>query len=232
MSYAKVVRLALALVLVGVLIVPFGIARNSSGVSLGINQPIRTFIDGVDYSNLTSTYRADGSYQTQVAGNYYIGPTSETPAIKEGGDPNNPIMFAHGDMTSSGNVFQETALWTQATFQNRDLTEAAAASQPALIKIQSITTRPADTLSQYTYLCNPTGTAVDLSRYAFEKDVPGSFGGPRVSLTGTLGAGQKIFGDFLAGREPRTEGRTSSSTGSSSTPRAAAASSGSPGTRS
>jgi len=213
MRYSKVVRLGLALVVAGALIIPllsaarapplipyeaFGIARNSSGASLGINQPIRTFIDGVDYSNLTSTYRADGSYQTQIVGNYYIGPTSETPALKEGGDPLDPIMFSHGDMTASGVVFQETAVWNQATFQNRDLTEALAASQPALIKIQTITTRPADTLSQYAYLCNPTASPVDLARYYFERDIPGNFLGPRVSLTGTLGAGQKIFGDFLS----------------------------------
>jgi hypothetical protein len=211
MSYSKVVRLALALVVAGAMIVPlipsgrapplvpyeaWGLARNSAGASIGLNQPIRTFIDGVDYSNLTATYRADGSYQVQVAGNWYIGAASETPALKEGGDPNDPIMFSHADMTSSGTVFQEIASWTTAGFQNLDLTEGIAASQPALIKIQTVTTRPADSLSQYAYICNPTAGPVDLSRYYFEKDVAGSFAGPRVTLSGTVGAGQKIFGDF------------------------------------
>ena len=213
MDSSKVVRLALALVIAGVLIVPlvpsarapplvpfeaWGLAKTSAGASIGINQPIRTFIDGVDYSNLTSTFRADGSYQLQVAGNWYIGPTSETPALKEGGDPNDPIMFAHGDMTATGTVFQEIAPWVSAGFLNRDLTEGVAAAQPALIKIQTVTTRPADLLSQYAYICNPTAAPVDLSMYYFEKDVPGGFAGPQVRLTGIVGAGQKVFGDMLS----------------------------------
>src|SRR5206468_9539215 len=85
-----------------------------------------------------------------------------------------------------------------ATFQNLNLVEAVGSKQPALIKIQSITTQPTDGLSQYAYICNPTATAVDLSNYVFETDIPGSFAGTRVSLSGTLLAGQKIFGDFLS----------------------------------
>ena len=211
MSYSKVVRLAVAFFVAGVLLLPllptgrapplvpyeaWGLARNSSSSSIGLNQPIRTFIDGVDYSNFTSTYRADGSYQVQIAGNWYIGATSETPTLKEGGDPNDPVMFVHADMTTTGTVFQETAAWVTGGFQNLDLTEGLAGSQPALIKIQTVTTRPADTLSQYAYICNPTASVVDLSNYYFEKDVAGSFGGPRVALSGIVGAGQKIFGDF------------------------------------
>src|SRR2546426_789285 len=211
MSYSKVARLAVALFVAGVLLLPllptgrapplvpyeaWGLARNSSSSSIGLNQPIRTFIDGVDYSNFTSTYRADGSYQVQIAGNWYIGATSETPTLKEGGDPNDPVMFVHADMTTTGTVFQETAAWVTGGFQNLDLTEGLAGSQPALLKIQTVTTRPADTLSQYAYICNPTASVVDLSNYYFEKDVAGSFGGPRVALSGIVGAGQKIFGDF------------------------------------
>src|SRR6266540_5420794 len=135
MSSSGVMRLALATAVAAVLLVPllptarapplipyetWGVAKNSAGVSLGINQPIRTFIDGVDYSNLTSTYKADGSYQTQIAGNWYIGPSSETTMLKEGGDPNDPVMFSHGDLTTSGTVFQETAAWVTAGFQNLD----------------------------------------------------------------------------------------------------------------
>ncbi|TLZ71360.1 MAG: hypothetical protein E6K10_05330 [Methanobacteriota archaeon] len=211
MSSSGVMRLALAIAVAGILLatllpaarapplVPYeawGLAKNSAGASLGVNQPIRTFIDGVDYSNLTSTYRADGSYQTQIAGNWYIGPSSETPMLKEGGDPNDPVMFAHADMTTTGIVFQETAAWVTAGFQNLDLTEGVSANQPALLKIQTVTTRPADTLSQYAYICNPTAAPVDLSKYYFQKDVPGSFAGPQVALAGTVGANQKIFGDM------------------------------------
>src|SRR5437867_9408990 len=133
MSSSGVMRLALAIAVAGILLatllpaarapplVPYeawGLAKNSAGASLGVNQPIRTFIDGVDYSNLTSTYRADGSYQTQIAGNFYIGSTSETPAVKEGGDPSDPVMFTHNDMTTSGLVFRNASTWTTASFQN------------------------------------------------------------------------------------------------------------------
>src|SRR2546422_10945382 len=121
MSFSKVVRLALAIAVASILLIPFlqsarapplvpyeawGVALNASSTSIGINQPIRTFIDGVDYSNLTSTYRADGSYQTQIAGNFYIGSTSETPAGKEGGDPAAPVRFSPSDRTASGPVFR------------------------------------------------------------------------------------------------------------------------------
>ena len=178
MSFSKVVRLAVAIVVASVLVIPllqgvkapplvpyetWGVAQDTGGASLGVNQPIRTFIDGVDYSNLTGTYRADGSYQTQILGNWYIGATSETPTIKEGGDPGDPVMFAHGDMTTSGLVFRQKAGWSTATFQNVDLKEAIGTKQPALIKIYSITTRPTDLLSQYAYVCNPTASPVDLS---------------------------------------------------------------------
>src|SRR3989449_5046471 len=156
MSYSKVVRLAVALFVAGVLLLPllptgrapplvpyeaWGLARNSAGSSVGLNQPIRTFIDGVDYSNFTSTYRADGSYQVQIAGNWYIGPTSETSYLKEGGNPNDAVMFAHADMTTTGTVFPETAVWTTAGFQNLDLTEGVAGRPPALIQTQSHSTR-------------------------------------------------------------------------------------------
>src|SRR2546422_5067828 len=212
MSFSKVVRLALAIAVASILLIPFlqsarapplvpyeawGVALNASSTSIGINQPIRTFIDGVDYSNLTSTYRADGSYQTQIAGNWYIGANSETPMLKEGGDPNDPIMFAHGDMTATGIVFQEIAPWATASFLNRDLAEGAAGAQPALIKIQTVTTRSSDGLSQYAYICNPTAAPVDLAAYYFEKDLRGGFAGPQVRLSGIVGSGQKIFGDML-----------------------------------
>src|SRR5207247_1328510 len=45
-------------------------------------------------------------------------------------------------------------------------------------------------------ICNPTAAPVDLSKYYFQKDVPGSFAGPQVALAGTVGANQKIFGDM------------------------------------
>src|SRR5438445_2975500 len=211
MSYSKVVRLAVAFFVASVLLLPllptgrapplvpyeaWGLAKNSAGSSIGLNQPIRTFIDGVDYSNFTSTYRADGSYQVQIAGNWYIGATSETPNLKEGGDPNDPVMFVHADMTTTGTVFQETAAWVTAGFQKPDLAACVAGGQPALIELQPVTTRPADTLTQYAYICNPTASAVDLANYYFERDAATSFGGPRVALSGIVGAGQKIFGDF------------------------------------
>src|SRR2546426_9406216 len=145
MGSSKVVRLALAVVIAGILLVPllptarapplvpyeaWGLATNAAGSSIGLNQPIRTFIDGVDYSNATATYRADGSYQTQIVGNWYIGASSETPMIKEGGDPNDPVMFAHNDLTSSGLVFRQQAPWVSAGFQNLNLMEAVATKQP------------------------------------------------------------------------------------------------------
>jgi len=207
----RFVKLALAIAVAGILLVPLlpsarapplvpyeaqGLATNEAGTPLGLGTPIRTFIDGVDYSNLTVTYRPDGSYQTQIAGNYYIGPSSETPWLKEGGDPGNPVAFASGDLTTGGRLFRQGATWQTAIFQSLNLQEAVSAKQPALLKIQTVTTRPADTLSQYTYLCNPTGTAVNLAAYYFQRDGLGTFNGPTVNLVGTIGANAKLFGDL------------------------------------
>ena len=171
----------------------FGFAQDDAGVALPANNPIRTFIDGVDYSNLTATYRVDGAYAVQVAGNYYVGGTSETPSIKEGGDPGNNVMFVHGDLTTSGEVFQQRAPWTSGEVQNIDLAWAIANKQPGLVKIFGITTRPGDGLAQYAYVCNPTNTVVNLANYYVQKDIPGSFVGPVVFLTGTVGAGSRTF---------------------------------------
>jgi hypothetical protein len=207
----KSMRLALAIVLAALIVVPllpsvkapplapyeaWGIARNAAGSPLALGTPIRTFIDGVDYSNLTATYRPDGSYQTSIAGNWYIGASKENPAIKQGGDPNDAVMFADGDLATGGNVMQQNATWQSAAFQNLNLQEASA--QPALIKICTITTRPADTLSQYSYLYNPTGAAVDLSNYYVQTDARGSYTGPTVSLSGTVPAGSEVFADFFS----------------------------------
>ena len=174
----------------------FGLARDDTGTPLPVNSPIRTFIDGVDYSNLTVTSRADGSYSLQVVGNWYVGPTSETPSIKEGGDAGNSIMFAHGDLTTSAKVFREAGVWTTGAIQNIDLQWAAASAQPGLVKISSITTRPGDGQRQYAYVCNPTSTPVDLADYYLQKDVPGGFAGPTVSPVGTVGANGRTFIDL------------------------------------
>ncbi len=207
----KTIRLALAIIVAALMVVPllpsvkapplapyeaWGIARNAASNPLPLGTPIRTFIDGVDYSNLTVTYRADGSYQTQIAGNWYIGPISETPAIKEGGDPNDPVMFADSALTTGGTIFAQDATWQTAFFQNLDLQYAAASAQPALLKICSVTTQPADLQTQYAYVYNPTGLTVDLSNFQFQKDVAGNMNGPTVSMTGTVAAGKKAFVDL------------------------------------
>lgn len=171
----------------------FGLARDDSGSALPVGSPIHAFIDGVDYSNGTATYRPDGAYAVQVAGNHYIGAVSETPGVKEGGDPGNPVLFVDGDLTTRGVLFQERGTWTSGLIENIDLAWAVPAKQPALVKIQSITTRPADGLAQYAYVCNPTTTGVDLDSYYVQRNLPGSFAGPVVPLTGTVGSGSRMF---------------------------------------
>jgi hypothetical protein len=167
----------------------FGIARDSTSTPLFFGTRITAWIDGVDYSNGTSVVNPSGSYDMDVFGDNQTdisGTGDNTPTIKTGGDISDEIMYAAGDMTvykasNPQQIFTAKDFWgvpTTGQSENLDLTLAPVANQPSLPKIGRITTQPADGLTQYLYLCNPTAAAIDASQYFLEKPVPGSFSGP------------------------------------------------------
>ena len=172
----------------------FGRAFDAGGLPLALGTPIRTFIDGVDYSNRTSVYDNLGSFIVDTLGNYVTPPTL---SIKEGGDAGDAIMYTSGDLAAApaGAVFRETASWIDGGFLNQDLNLAA--TQPALLKIQDLALRPSDGGDQYVYLCNPTTNPVNAAGYYLQKDVPGSFNGPIWAITGTINPGGRLYIDLV-----------------------------------
>ncbi len=181
----------------------FGIARDSTSTPLPSGTRITAWVDGVDYSNGTSVYTASGNYDMDVFGDNQTDiSTDNTPTIKTGGDISDEIMYVAGDFTTykalnPQQVFTAKDFWgvpTTGQSENLDLTLAAAANQPGLPKIGRITTQPADGLTQYLYLCNPTAVAIsDASVYYLEKPVPGAFNGPTHAISGAIGP----FGGIL-----------------------------------
>jgi DNA-binding transcriptional ArsR family regulator len=193
----------------------YGTAHDEVGVVLLDGEPIRTFIDGVEYSNKTSVYSRpgyfDGYFDVDTYGNYRSNRTVlGTPWIKEGGDDGDPIMYVWGDMSNNtpiggpaqpwktGVVFKENHTWqTGLPPEAGDLNEAMTALQPPLAKIYSIVTN--STLlpyNDYVWLCNPTPTPVDASRLFIQKDLPGSFDGPIVQVNaGTISPFGRYFVD-------------------------------------
>jgi len=144
----------------------WGTARDEVGSGLLLGQVISGWVDGVDYSNDTLT-TLGGGYDLDVDGNWYTNASNpNTQQIKEGADLTDRVMFAHGDLTTSGFVMEENPIWVPGAVSNMDLNEAAAASQPTLLKIACVNLRPL----QYYWIHNPSGSTVDLSAYYVKKD--------------------------------------------------------------
>ena len=196
----------------------YGSAHDDIGVVLLDGAPIRTFIDGADYSNKTSVYSrpgySDGYFDVDTYGNYRNNRTfPATPWIKEGGDDGEPIMYSWGDFSNNtqiggpaqpwlqAKVFQETHNWqTGLPPQAGDLNLAQDTKQPPLLKIYSVTTNSTiNPFTDYVWLCNPTNLPVEGSNFYLEKDVLGSFTGPQVQIpAGTIPAYSKTFVDLGA----------------------------------
>jgi hypothetical protein len=193
----------------------YGVAKLDTGVVLDDGSPIRSFVDGVDYSNKTSVFsrpgNTDGYFDIDTYGNYRTNATDPgTPWIKEGADDNEPIMYSWGDFSNNtqiggpsqpwlqAKVFKETHDWqTGLPPQAGDLTLAPLAEQPPLLKILSLTTNSTYApFTDYVWLCNPTNQNVDASQFYLQKDVLGNVNGPQVQVTaGTIGPYKKYFVD-------------------------------------
>ena len=193
----------------------YGVAKHDTGVVLDDGSPIRSLIDGVDYSNKTSVFsrpgNTDGYFDIDTYGNWTTnGTISDTPWIKEGGYTGEPIMYSWGDFSNNtqiggpaqpwlqAKVFQETHDWqTGLPPQAGDLNLAPDAQQPPLLKILSLTTNSTYApLTDYVWLCNPTNQNVDASQFYLQKDVLGDVNGPQVQVpAGTIGPYKRYFVD-------------------------------------
>lgn len=170
-----------------------GRALSEVGSPLPIGTPIRTFVDGVDYSNESRVQDGVGSFVVLTDGNSKVDPNvSDTPFILEGPNLGDVVVYAAGDFTSFTPVFVETQSWAPAGEVTGDLTVGSEASTPRPIKIQGLVTQPARGGNQFLLLCNPTASDVWLGDYYLERNAPDSYEGPRLDLTGTLAAAATV----------------------------------------
>ncbi len=164
-----------------------GSAFDAAGNPLPAGTLIRTFLDGVDYSNDTVVYNAAGGFSVLTAGNLVLnGTTPEPSPVKTGPDAGEPVVYAAGPLTSPLSFFQETTPWEPDLTVTQDLHLASAATTPDPLRIQGLVTQPAQGGPQYVYLCNPTATSLSLSDYYLQVDRPGTYYGGNLTLTGTL----------------------------------------------
>ena len=159
--------------------------------------PVRTFVDGVDYSidnpNPPQVRDGAGSFAVLTQGNSKTNPNvSDTPNIQEGPNVGDLVLYAAGDFTSPTSVFVQMEPWTFAGDVVTDLTLGSAASTPQPVKIQGLVTQPAAGGNQFLFLCNPTTSTVPLVDYYLERDAPGTYRGPRFDLTGSVPAATTI----------------------------------------
>lgn len=105
----------------------YGVAKQETGVVLPDGSPIRTFVDGAEFSNKTSVFsrpgNTDGYFDVDTFGNYMTNATDRgTPEVKEGANMGENIMYVWGDMSNNtqldvskpyltGVVFKENHTW-------------------------------------------------------------------------------------------------------------------------
>ena len=170
-----------------------GRAFDQSGSPLPSGTPIRTFVDGVDYSNEPQVQDGVGSFLVLTEGNSKTNPNvSDTPDRLEGPNSGDLLIYAAGDFTTFTLVFMEVEPWLPDGNATRDLTLGSSASTPRPVKIHGLVTQPAQGGNQYVFLCNPTGSPISLADYYLERNTPGNYRGPHLNLTSTLGANSKV----------------------------------------
>jgi len=164
-----------------------GNAFDPASAPLAPGTRIRAFFDGVDYSNASVVLDNTGAFSLLVDGNSRLGPTSDTPTIKEGPDPDEVLVFAAGDFATTARIFEEVLAWRSGVVAAQDLNAPPGPASIAPLKIQGLVTRPAVEPNQYVQVCNPTSSTVDLADYVLEVNRPGVVHGPNLTLSGSLG---------------------------------------------
>jgi hypothetical protein len=180
-----------------------GHAFDQLGSPLSVGTPIRTFVDGVDYSNATQIRDGNGSFVVLTSGNSKTKDNvSDTPTILEGPNLGDVVLYAAGDFTTFTGVFAEVVSWSPYGNVTRDLTLGSLSSNPQPLKVQGLVPQPARGGDQFLFLCNPTSSAVDLGDYYLERNAVGNYHGPRHDLTGSIAASShsrvNLTGEWLA----------------------------------
>ncbi len=170
-----------------------GRAFDTFGRPLPSGTPIRTFVDGVDYSNRSQVQDAIGSFAVLTSGNSKTNANvSDTPTIQEGANAGDSVIYAAGDFTTFGGVFRESFPWSPGNITTHDLHLGSPFSTPLPLKVQGLVTQPARESNQYVFVCNPTGGSASLADYYLERDRLGTYHGGSINLSGVLAASSSV----------------------------------------
>jgi hypothetical protein len=174
----------------------WGHPLDETGVQMPVGELITSWVDGVEYGqNVTFMAMAEVWYDVDTAGNWVTAPGDpNSPWVKEGGDLDEPVMYAWGDMTNiktdpdsdmvlDYGVFTEYDLWNTTTVLRGDLNLSVLADQPTHFpKISQIVPEPNDPWPDYVliYTADPSFL---MDGYYLQKN-DGVLNGPVQALTG------------------------------------------------
>ncbi len=176
----------------------WGHPYDETGVLIVADEWLTSWIDGVEYGrNLTYSYDFNIWYDIDTHGDWMLNLTTpETPWVKEGGNIDDPIMYAWGDFTEidpdpegdgvfNSGVFEESQLWMTTLVVREDL-NLSATQPPMYPKISWIVPEPDDGLLDYV-LIYTKDPFFDMSGFYLEKN-DGSLNGPVQTLSGESNA--------------------------------------------
>lgn len=176
----------------------WGHALDETGTRYGVGELLTSWIDGVEYGdNHTFDSASETWYDLDTAGNWVTAPGNpNTPWRKEGGDIDEPIMYALGNFTNidldpdgdtlfDAGVFVETQLWMTTTVYHEDL-NLSAIQPPQFPKISWIVPEPTDGFSDYV-LIYTKDPFFDMSEFYLEKN-DNILNGPIQTLSGVSNA--------------------------------------------
>ncbi|MCK5291865.1 MAG: Ig-like domain-containing protein [Thermoplasmata archaeon] len=188
----------------------WGHPLDETSVQMPVGELITSWIDGVEYGRSTTFMAAlEVWFDVDTAGNWVTAPGDpNTVWRKEGGDLNESIMYAWGDMTNiktdpdadtvlDYGVFLETDLWMTTKVLRQDLNLSALADQPTHFpKISQIIPEPNDIWPDYV-LIYTEDPAFLMDGYYLEKN-DGFLNGPVQTLTGISNTSAYFYANLTA----------------------------------
>jgi hypothetical protein len=174
----------------------WGHPLDETGVQMPVGELITSWIDGVEYGrNDSFLFGVNVWFDINTDGNWVWAPGNpNSPWIREGGDIDDPIMYAWGDMTNiktdpdadtvlEYGIFFESDLWLTTEVVRQNLNLSALVEQPTHFpKISWIVPEPNDPWDDYVLIYTEDPSFL-MNQYYLEKN-DGSLLGPTQSLTG------------------------------------------------
>ncbi len=186
----------------------WGHPYDETSVQMPVGELITSWIDGVEYGrNDTFMAAAEVWFDVDTAGNWVTAPGDpNSPWVKEGGDLDEPIMYAWGDMTNiktdpdgdtvlNSGVFIESELWNTTVVTLLDINLAMV--QPTHFpKISMIIPEPTDGYPDYVFIYTED-PAFLMDGYYLQKN-DGALNGPVQTLTGVSNTNAYFYANLTA----------------------------------